>query len=147
MPVEYTILPEAEAIGSKLYTEFKDWPDLPKVKYLQKIATKSKFAGQISKCTGKWKYLTQYDYVMEIWDDFWVKATAKQKEALIYHELYHVAFSEDDETGEITWQLKDHELEEFAEVVERYGTWNEALIKFKEILNKPEEVKNEIRAV
>jgi uncharacterized protein YihD (DUF1040 family) len=135
MPTTYAVLPEAETIANRCYPMFKDWPDLPKIKFLMKIADKSDTAGQISKATGKWKYLTQYDYVMELWDGFWTTATDFQKEAVVYHELYHIKFKEDDETAEITWGLKKHDLEEFADVVKKYGAWNDTLKEFKMLLN------------
>jgi hypothetical protein len=132
--ISYAVIPEADAIGETLYKNFGQWPDIPKIKYLIKISDKSRVNGQISKATGKWQYLTQYDYVLEVWDGFWTTATAIQKEALIYHELYHISFKEDEDTGEITWKLKDHEIEEFLDVAKKYGAWNEALKELQFIL-------------
>lgn len=135
--LSYTECQEAEQVAESVIPLFADWPQKPKIKYLMKVSEKSQFNAQIARATGRWQYLTQYDYVVEVWDGFWKKPdiTLKQKEACIYHELYHISFKVDDETGVVSWGLQKHQIEEFLDVVQRYGAWNDTLKKFKEVLN------------
>lgn len=40
------------------------------------------------------------------------------------------------ESGEPKWRLISHDLEEFDEIVERYGRWDESIQSFSEALNR-----------
>jgi hypothetical protein len=51
--------------------------------------------------------------------DFWVNAGPIQKRALIDHELCHF---EVNNAGELT--LRGHDIEEFREIIHRYGLWS-----------------------
>lgn len=141
MATEYIDAPEVKEIAEKLIPEFKDLIDLPSIKYLIKISDNSKYSGQIFKATGKWKYLTNFDYIIEVWYGFWMNATPSQKEALVYHELKHIRGKENDE-GEMIWSIMEHDLEEFIDVAKKYGTWNPALVDIKNALNVKEIDKN-----
>jgi len=125
---EYIDDKQVEEVGSKVLKMF-DYPEQPLVKFLKMISDKSNYLGKCSRATGKWKYLTDKDFVIEIWDKWWETANEHQKEALMYHEVSHIDFKEKDD--EITWRLKRHDIEEFNDVVKKYGTWNEELIVFK----------------
>ena len=129
MSREYVENNEVEQIAEELIPHM-EWRDTPEIKFLMLVADKSIYAGKCSKATGKWKYLTDKDFIIEVWDGFWKTADTKAKEALVYHELKHIDFLEDEETGEIVWKLRRHDVEEFHDVVEKYGYWNEALKEF-----------------
>lgn len=133
---------ELDDLGKKIKDEMV-WEDKPNIKFLMKVTDKSEFIGQISKVTGKWKFLTEYDYVVEVWNEYWEKASAGQKEAVIYHELCHVLCEIDDD-GNTRWNLKKHDIEEFKAVVQRYGVYRPSIEEFMNCLNPPaEEVKIE----
>jgi len=129
MTTTYISDPRVDEIAAKVINEVatkNEWDDIPKIKYLVKVAENSRVNGQCSRATGKWKILTGFDYVIEVWSVFWDSASDSQKEALLFHELMHIISSED-EDGEITWRLQDHDVEEFIYVVKKYGIWNHAL--------------------
>lgn len=70
------------------------------------------------------------DYVMILDAHFWAQASPMQREALVYHELCHTeqARTPDGELkftadGLPVWGMRAHDLEEFNEVVARYGAW------------------------
>lgn len=127
---------EIEQIAKKLYQSMK-WSEMPDIKFLELVADKCSYVGKCSKATGKWQYLIDKDYVIEVWSGFWEAATDKQKEALLYHELMHINCEEDDDSGEIKWKIRKHDIEEFEEVVATYGAWNNSLDKFSLALNNP----------
>jgi len=126
MSEKYFESKEVEAIAAELIPDMK-WGDVPKIKFLVLDSPRSSYLGKCSKATGKWKHLTGVDYVIEVWAGFWKTSTQTQKQALLYHELLHVDFKEDEDTGEITWKLRKHEVEEFIDVVKKYGPWNDSL--------------------
>ncbi len=57
-------------------------------------------------------------FVMVIAEDQWERLDAKKREALIDHELCHCAIDVDGKP-----YLRPHDLEEFADVIERHGFW------------------------
>jgi hypothetical protein len=70
------------------------------------------------------------DFIMVLDATFWQQASMIQREALVYHELCHAAHKVDkdgepvfDDEGNPVWDIVGHDIEEFNEVVERYGAW------------------------
>ena len=126
MSSKYFESEEIEAIAEKLIPSMA-WEDAPEIKFLILDSPRSSYFGKCSKATGKWKHLTGMDYVVEVWDGFWKTATQIQKQALLYHELSHIDYKEDKDTGEITWKIKRHDVEEFFDVVKNYGIWDSKL--------------------
>ena len=127
MATKYIVNPEVEQVANKVITMITGWLDVPRIAYLIKQSERSRCLGQTSRATGKWAYLVNKDFVVEVWEPFWFHASPEQKEALIYHELLHITCEEDDYTGEIKWGLKPHDTEEFIEVIRKYGAWNPVL--------------------
>lgn len=73
-----------------------------------------------SKPSAKMKPLldAKYSFVITIAADAWEKLDNKQRDALIDHELCHCEYNEKMEPA-----LRGHDLEEFAEIIERHGFW------------------------
>lgn len=86
----------------------------------------NKWRGKCCRTTGHWHYLTDFDYVIVLWKEWWDEASELQRNALLYHELSHIIFSENKE-HEIVYGLRDHELEIFVSEVRAYGLWDESL--------------------
>ena len=70
------------------------------------------------------------DFLMILDSTWWAQATPKQREALVYHEMCHMAHAVDKdgeprftEEGNPIWDIRGHDLEEFNAVVRRYGAW------------------------
>ncbi len=123
---EYIEAPEVQALSEKLIEEygFLD-ASMSRIKYLFKVSDKSKFAGKISKAGEKWKHITGYDYVMEVWRPAWEKGTPLERRALLYHELSHV-LRVDTKKGN-KWAIKDHPIEAFPEEIRMFGAWSSQL--------------------
>ncbi len=129
--VEYMELPEVEELAKGIISKLH-WADIPEIKYLVLCKENSYYLGKCSKATGKWRYLSNVDYVIEVFEQFWNTATQNAKEALLRHELEHIEPKEDDE-GNIKWGLKKHDVEEFLCVAKEYGSWNQTLVEFRNI--------------
>jgi predicted metallopeptidase len=139
---EYVEAPEVQELSEKLIEDF-GFIDagMARIKYLFKISEKSKFAGKISKAGLKWKHITGYDYVLEVWKSFW-EAEPHNRDAMIYHELSHIE-REDTKKG-IRWKVKDHPIEAFPDEIKMFGPWSshlksavEALDDFNSEVAKP----------
>lgn len=75
--------------------------------------------------------------------EWWSNASERQREILMFHEMLHAGIALDPfgeprfkrETGEPVWALVGHDVEEFTEVVARYGAWDDDLKNFRDALN------------
>src|SRR5579872_1256574 len=73
------------------------------------------------------------DFIMLIDRNMWDGYDERQKLALVDHELCHMRqkrTAEGDpmfnqQTGEPLWMIAAHDIEEFNDVIERHGLWNE----------------------
>ena len=87
------------------------------------------------------KYLSSGgEHAVEEWHDFliliseteWNALTREQRIALVDHELCHCWA--DPETG--AWQLRGHDVEEFADVIARHGLWKQDVRTFGEVIRQ-----------
>ncbi|MCD6214418.1 MAG: hypothetical protein J7J46_05540 [Candidatus Desulfofervidus sp.] len=131
---KYVDAPEVEALAKKLIKKFQlSDAEEAVIKFLFYRAEKSSFFGKCSRATGKWSYLTGYDYVIEVWEPFWSRVSDHAKEALIYHELLHIQ-KQVTTKGKVKWILRKHDVEEFLDVVREYGPWSDNLQSLKELV-------------
>jgi predicted metallopeptidase len=63
----------------------------------------------------------ELDIIIEIAEDKWTKLASEQRRALLDHELCHIAM------GSNGWTIRAHDIEEFGEIIQRYGLWNYSL--------------------
>lgn len=69
-------------------------------------------------------------FVIEIAEDIWSELTPHQKQALVDHELMHCTFEIDEKTDALKLGIRGHDIEEFAEIVQRHGIWSRDLADF-----------------
>jgi len=79
--------------------------------------------GQASKFPVKMQPYVSLDFLIWIAEESWHQLGYTQKLALIDHELCHCAYNEDKDT----WTMRKHDVEEFNEIIERYGFWKRDL--------------------
>lgn len=85
------------------------------------------------------KALHGYSYVIEIAADEWDHFEQNQREALLLHEILHIAAKENEKTGDVTWGLRHHDTEEFRKVVEVYGLWTGDIEEMAKAIKTAEE--------
>lgn len=122
----YVTSSQLDKLGEEVLKELFSFPVKPKIKFLMLESEKSAYCGKCSRTDGKWKYLTDYDYVIEMWNGFWNSSSDNQKKALLYHELMHIKCKETNR-GKIIWSIRKHDVEEFVSVIENFGIWNPTL--------------------
>ena len=81
------------------------------------------------------RYLGQVDYVVTVNHETWQHLTEAQRRALIDHELCHCTVTSD-KSGHPRYGLRGHDLEEFAEVVERHGLWQQDVEDFAAVVQQ-----------
>lgn len=82
--------------------------------------------GQASVVSGKLRYFTGADFLLEFNWTAWQHLTPLQQVALVDHELMHCGV--DAKTGRSI--LLPHDVEEFGPIVERWGLWKPDLAGF-----------------
>lgn len=60
-----------------------------------------------------------YDFLIVLYEPNIVGMSERQLYALMHHELLHVGVSEKD--GELKYQIVPHDIEDFDEIISRYG--------------------------
>lgn len=83
--------------------------------------------GRAEKVSAKWKYLTDYDFVVTINRDIWFANKTDIREAILDHELTHCARGEDDKQGNPKWYIQPHTVEDFVNIIQRHGLWTAGL--------------------
>ncbi len=102
--------------------------------------------GKVSKVSPLYRYLTaaalaeqQYngttikedrpeaDFIMEVALDVWNEMSPQQRTALVDHLLARCVGVEDEKTGSMKYSIRSPQVQEFAEVAERNGAWNDDL--------------------
>ena len=86
----------------------------------------------ISKVNARLKPFLDYDLILWVSKPDWAgRLTEDQRMALIDHELCHVVI---DDNEQIT--LVGHDIEEFREIIARWGLWSEDLVRSEPVLMK-----------
>jgi len=129
MKVEFHESNDLTRIGNKLAAELLGDTTL-KVKFLFVSGRNIQYAGKVMKTSPLLKFMSGYDLVILINKNVWDSLPDNHREALLFHELYHIQVDGDKII------LKKHDVEEFVKVAERYGPWTEALQAIKEALKK-----------
>lgn len=83
-------------------------------------------------------------FLIVVWQRAWEELKPQQREALIYHELLH-ANVEFDSDGQPKLGLVGHDIEEFDDVVRRYGVWLEDIADFAEAIEAGKGINAELR--
>jgi len=79
-----------------------------------------------SKASSKVKFLTAHDFIITVNWEAWRDLRPEQRIALMDHELAHC--DRDPDTGAYT--IRHHDVEEFSEIVRRWGLWQPELVSF-----------------
>lgn len=103
--------------------------------------------GKCKKASDLDRELAAFDFVIILREEFWKhpRVTDKQRTALLDHELMHAAVKFDDRgdpehdtRGRTVYRTRKHDIEEFADIVARYGCWKSDLESFAAALRRGE---------
>ena len=158
--INFLIIPEQDANGLvpapyKLLKEVRDkhHGDIKeaRIALAWRLRTKADKDGHIvlGKCikvSDLYREYADYDFIITLNKEFWedLAVTKEQQVALLDHECCHAAPTYNGETGEhevdergrYLFRLKQHDVEEFYEIVQRNGLWKRNLIEFAKVLQE-----------
>lgn len=132
IPLIFAEFEAIEEIAKELIREYH--PDLAtaRIRYIcrNKAAKKGghPVPGSVFKMSPKYEYLVGCDFVVEVALEVWNEFNPSQRRAVVDHLLSRCAGEENEEDGEMKWKLRPPVVQEFPEVVERNGQWNNSLI-------------------
>jgi hypothetical protein len=89
----------------------------------------SKVLATISKVQKATAVLARLDYVLWISRPDWGNMPRAARLALLDHELCHAV---EDDNG--NWAIRDHDVEEFFEVIQRHGLWRRSLTQLGQVV-------------
>lgn len=77
-------------------------------------------AGRCIRSGKQLKHFSDYDYIIEISQEFWDSVSDKTKQILILHEVLHinVKYKKD---GTQVFALNPHDIEDFSRLISKYG--------------------------
>jgi hypothetical protein len=159
--VPYVLIPDTSEIGKPMYELL--WSILdehheelgrtePRIVLAWATAWKPDVDGRLvlgkcKKVSDLDRELAPFDFVILLNRDFWLnpRVTTLQRRALLDHELCHCAITFDengdpkvDERGRTVYRTRKHTIEEFTEVVNRYGCYKNDIEAFAQALARAE---------
>lgn len=138
IPVLFDNFEKGKEIAEKMIPNYHPHLATAKIGYICRNQASKKagnpVSGAVYKMQGKFGFLTGFDLVMEVALDVWNELSPSQRYALIDHLLTRISGEEDEETGEYRWKLIPPDIQEFTEVAERHGQWNEGLVEMEKAL-------------
>lgn len=78
----------------------------------------------------------EVDFILLFDKNEWELMPEAKKRAVVDHELCHCARGKDDKDGDPTWTTRGHDVEEFAEVIERHGLYKYDVKKFGDVVRQ-----------
>lgn len=86
--------------------------------------------GKARKVSGALEFLLERDFIIEVALDFWNDLGDGQRQALVDHLLERCFGEEEEESGEMSWSVREPDVQEFSSILRRHGAWNESLAGF-----------------
>lgn len=90
--------------------------------------------GKAKRAAGELHYFSEFDFVLSFNWSTWGGLTPRQQVALVDHELEHCIVEVTDKGTKPA--LAPHDVEEFTEIIERWGLWRPSLEQFGAAVQK-----------
>lgn len=92
----------------------------------KKIGSGKVVKAECEKISDKYKWGIPCDYTITVFEPNCEGMTDEQMRILLFHELLHIKIEFKDD-GTESYGIKPHDLEDFKEIIDRYGTdWSKA---------------------
>ena len=132
---EYAAAPEVEAMAQSAIRAWHPHLSMTDIRFVFRDPPQKK-GGQtvwaaVRKATPMENHLCDAELVLVVAAEVWRDLGHDQRLALLDHELCHVVAETDAETGEITYGMRGHDLEEFHSVARRHGAWRDSITVFR----------------
>ena len=128
--IEYVKSDFIKSIAEELIEKHPDLAHIkecePSIAYMEADYKKKKAGGVVyadcEKVKPKMREFMAYDYVITAYMPNCEDLSPNQWKILIYHELLHVGCKRDDD-GSLVCKIRPHNIEDFHEVVDRFGLY------------------------
>ncbi len=129
-----------QQIATRLISKFHPHLGSAQIRYICRSSAAKRAGtpvpGNVYKMSGKFRHLVDADFVLEIALDIWNVSDEARRSALVDHLLTRCVGTEIEETGDMKWSLRPPAVQEFPEVAERHGQWNEGLVELERCLSR-----------
>jgi len=134
MPKTYDTADSVENIANGLIPNYHPELATARVMYVfvDKASAKGgrELSGKARKFSGFLEWALESDFVLEVALEKWNDMTESQRTALVDHLLECCTGEEDEDTGAMSWKIREPNVQEFSSVLHRQGAWNEGLQEF-----------------
>jgi hypothetical protein len=95
------------------------------------LAAGVKIPGSVKKASPMERHLCggECDFIIILALDVWNDLSGPQRTALVDHLLTRCVGTEDEKSGEMKYSVRPPQVQEFPEIAERYGRWNDGLVE------------------
>lgn len=136
MPVQWSkVSPDVIAIAVELISFYHPHLEDARIAFIFRSEPQQSgdhlVLGQASKVADKLKSLMPYDFIIWIARPNYDAMREVQQKALIDHELCHCVGDK-----VIGWSIKRHDIEEFQDIIDRYGLWSANLRSAASVLKQ-----------
>ena len=132
--------PEIEQLAAKVLAENSDLDIEPAAIQYMKVYPfiDKKTAAKCVKAQPLVQFFGACHYIIQVSGQLWDLMDEAEREILLYHELLHVKPVYNEKKDTYTFQLRDHDIQEFSEVVRKHGIdWLDSVKeKFAEVLEE-----------
>lgn len=140
MPKIYGSAEQVEEIAAKLIPSYHPELASARIQYIfvDKASQKNgrPVLGKAKKVSGPLEFLLEKDFLIEVALDQWNDASERQRMALVDHLLENCTGTEEEETGDMKWSMREPDVKEFTSILNRHGAWNDVLMGMVEVAQR-----------
>lgn len=78
-------------------------------------------AGKCVKTGKELKFFSGFDYIIEMSGELWNVLDKDTKRVLLEHELRHILVVQNDKTGDWSFKIRKHDIQDFGKIVATHG--------------------------
>lgn len=90
---------------------FYVWPNISKTSI-----------GTIKTTTKELKFYSGVDYIIEVSGEIWDVLDTTTRRRLLEHQLRHILVLQSEKTGDWSFKLKKHDVQDFSKLIDKYGS-------------------------
>jgi hypothetical protein len=141
---EFKDAPEVAEVAARMIDDINTHLAEARIKFMFRTGKWEKrgrtIYGKAEKVGQKWKFLSDFDFLIVINRDGWFQNNMDVRKAVLDHELTHCARGEDDKMGNPKWYIQDHSVEDFPAVIKRHGLWTASLQRLVQAKTEYEQI-------
>jgi len=119
---EFEISDELKKFAEKVIKDESMEIHPAEVEYLLVYPNISKtVAGRCIRAGNELKFFSGKDYLLEISGELWDVLDDSVKHVLLQHELMHIMPVMNDKTGDWKFELRQHDVEDFSNIIKKHG--------------------------